>query len=135
MVNYPISDMLIRIKNAQAVGKEQVSVPFSNMKLKIVEIFKNSGFIQDFEKRKKKEKKTEQDYLSITLKYNEDKTPAITGFKLISRPSRHMYVGAKDVKSVHSGYGISIISTSKGVMSSKEARKQNLGGEILFEVW
>jgi len=135
MVNSPISDMLIRIKNAQAVGKEQVSVPFSSMKLKIAEIFKNGGFIKDFEKRKKKDKKTELDYLWITLKYSEDKTPGISGFKIISRPSRHMYLGAKDIKPVRSGYGIAVISTSKGVMSSKEARKQNLGGEILFEIW
>ncbi len=135
MVNYPISDMLIRIKNAQAVGKEQVSVPFSNTKLKITEILKSNGFVVDFEKRKKKEKKSEFDYLSITLKYGEDKLPGIEGFKIISRPSRHMYVGAKEIKSVHSGYGIAVISTSKGLMSSKEARKQNLGGEILFEVW
>lgn len=135
MVNYPISDMLIRLKNAQAVGKEQVSVPFSNTKLRIIEILKKGGFITDFEKRKKKEKKTEFDYLSVSLKYGEDKLPGISGFKLISRPSRHMYIAAKDIKSVHSGYGMSIISTSKGLMSSKEARKQNLGGEILFEVW
>src|SRR3989344_6647127 len=101
MVNYPISDMLIRLKNAQAVGKEQVSVPFSGIKLKIAEILKSGGFIQDFEKRKKKVKKSEIDYLSISLKYGEDKLPRISGFKIISRPSRHMYLGAKDIKSVH----------------------------------
>lgn len=134
-MSYPISDMLIRIKNAQAVGKEQVSVPLSNMKLKIAEILKAGGFIHDFEKRKKKMKKTEIDYLSISLKYGEDKLPGVGGFKIISRPSRHMYTNAKDIKPVHSGYGIAVISTSKGVMSSKEARKKNLGGEILFEVW
>lgn len=135
MVNYPISDMLIRLKNAQAVGKEQVSVPFSTMKLKIAEILKTGGFINDFEKRKKKAQKSEIDYLSVSLKYGEDKLPGISGFKIISRPSRHIYLGAKDIKSVHSGYGIAVISTSKGVMSSKDARKQNLGGEILFEIW
>ena len=132
---YPISDMLIRLKNAQAVGKEQVSVPFSGMKLKIAEILKTGGFIQDFEKRKKKVKKSEIDYLLVSLKYDEDKLPGISGFKIISRPSRHMYEGVKEIKPVHSGYGIAVISTSKGIMSSKEARKQNLGGEILFEIW
>lgn len=132
---YPISDMLIRIKNSQAVGKEQVSVPFSKMKLKIAEILKEGGFIQDFEKRKKKIKKSEFDYLFISLKYGDDKIPGLNGFKIISRPSRHLYIGTKDIKSVRSGYGLAVISTSKGVMSSKEAKKQGLGGEILFEVW
>lgn len=127
--------MLVQIKNAQAVGKEQVSVPFSNMKFKIAGILKDNGFVQDIERKKKKEKKSEREYLSVTLKYDEDSQPAISGFKIISRPSRHLYTGVKDIKLIRSGYGIAVISTSKGVMSSKEARKQNLGGEILFEVW
>lgn len=135
MVNYPISDMLIRIKNAQAVGNEQVFVPFSNMKLKIAQILKDSGFVIDVERRKKKGKKTEHEYLAITLKYDEENRPSIDGFKIISKPSRHMYTGAKEIKSVRSGYGVGIISTSKGIMNSKEAKKQNLGGEMLFEVW
>jgi len=135
MVNSPISDMLIQIKNAQAVGKEQVSIPFSKVKFSIAQILKEAGFIQDFEKRQKKNKKSEFDYLYITLKYSDDKHSGISGLKIISRPSRHMYVGSKDIKQVHSGHGIAVISTSKGVMSSKEARKQCLGGEILFEVW
>ena len=127
--------MLVQIKNAQAVGKEQISVPFSNMKFKIAQILKENGFIIDLEKKKKKTKKSELDYLSISLKYDEDKHSGIDGFKIISKPSRHIYIGSKDIKPVRSGYGIAAISTSKGVMSSKEARKQNLGGEILFEVW
>ena len=127
--------MLIRIKNAQAVGNEQVSVPFSNMKLKIAQILKDSGFVMDVERRKKKAKKAELEYLVITLKYGEENRPRIGGFKIISKPSRHMYAGAKEIKSVRSGYGVGIISTSKGIMNSKEAKKQNLGGEMLFEVW
>ena len=123
------------VKNAQAVGKEQVSVPFSNIKFQIAKILKDNGFIDQVERRKKKGKKTEFEYLSLALKYQEDKTPGISGFKIISRPSRHMYVGAGDIKSVRSGYGLGVISTSKGVMDSKEAKKQNLGGEMLFEVW
>ena len=131
----PIANMLTMIKNAQAVGKEQVSVPHSNVKFKIAQILKDGGFIQDVEKKKKKSKNSEFDYLSITLKYDEDKKPVIGNFKLISKPSRHMYVGVKDIKLVHSGQGIAVISTSKGIMSSREARKNNLGGEMLFEVW
>jgi len=135
MVNYPISDMLIRIKNAQAVGNEQVSIPFSNMKLRIAQILKEGGFVMDVERKKKKGKKAELEYLAITLKYGEENRPSIGGFKIISKPSRHMYAGAKEIKPVRSGYGVGIISTSKGIMNSKEAKKQNLGGEMLFEVW
>ncbi len=134
-MSYPIGDMLVQIKNAQAVGKEHVSVPASNMKFSIAKILKDSGMISDIEKRTKKGKKSEIQYLFVSLKYAEDKTPAISGFKLISRPSRHMYVKASELKSIRSGYGIGIISTSKGVMSSKDAKKQGLGGEMLFEIW
>ena len=134
-MSYPISDMLIRITNAQAVGKEQVSVPFSKIKFRIAQILKENGFIQEVEKKSKKSRKIEVDYLLITLKYDETKTPALNDFKLISKPSRHLYAKAEDMKPVRSGYGIAVVSTSKGVMSSKEARKQGVGGEILFEVW
>ena len=134
-MNYPISDMLIRITNAQAVGKEQVSVPFSKIKFRIAQILKENRFIQEVEKKSKKSRKIEVDYLLITLKYDETKTPALNDFKLISKPSRHLYAKAEDMKPVRSGYGIAVVSTSKGVMSSKEARKQGVGGEILFEVW
>jgi len=131
----PVLNMLVQIKNAQAVGKEQVLVPFSKVKFTIVQILKENNFVGDIEKKKKKARKSELDYLSVMLRYDDNKQPAISGIKIISRPSRHMYVGAKDIKFVHSGYGIAVISTSKGIMSSKEARKQGIGGEIMFEVW
>jgi small subunit ribosomal protein S8 len=134
-MSYPISDMLVSINNAQAVGKEQISVPFSKMKFKIAQILNEGGFIGEIERRKKKSKKSEFEYLAINLKYGDDGRPGVSGFKLISRPSRHMYTGTKDIKSIKSGYGFSVISTSKGIMNSKDARKAGLGGEILFEVW
>lgn len=127
--------MLIRINNAQAVGREQVFIPFSNIKSKIAQILKENGMISDTEKRNRKGKKSELNYLLLTLKYGDDKKPGIRGFKIISRPSRHLYVKSGEIKSVRSGYGLGVISTSKGIMSSKDARKQNLGGELLFEVW
>ena len=113
---------------------EHVSVPLSKTKLKIAEILKDSGFLSNIEKKSKKGKKTEHEYLLLQLKYN-DSEGALSGVKFISKPSRKIYIKSKDIKSVRSGYGISIISTPKGIMSSKDARKQNLGGEILFEVW
>ena len=131
--------MLIQIKNAQTVGHEQVVLPFSKMKLRIAEILKNRGYLADVERKNKparpgKGKKSEREYLYMTLKY-QDNQGALSGIKIISRPSRRMYIKAKEIKPVRSGYGLAIISTPQGVMDSKEARKNNLGGEILFEVW
>jgi len=134
MVNDPISDMLIRIKNAQAVKGEQVVMPFSKVKLKIANILKEAGYVSEVERKNKKAKKTEHEYLQLTLKY-QDNQGALSGVKIISRPSRRMYIKAKDIKLVRSGYGLAIVSTSKGIMSSREAKKLGLGGEIICEVW
>ncbi|HEY4474823.1 MAG TPA: 30S ribosomal protein S8 [Candidatus Paceibacterota bacterium] len=130
----PIADMLIRIKNAQAVKSEQVVMPFSKVKFKIASILKEAGYISEIERKNKKAQKAEHEYLQLTLNY-KDNQGALSGVKIISRPSRRMYIKAKDVKQVRSGYGLAIISTSKGVMNSGEAKKLGLGGEILCEVW
>lgn len=130
----PISDMLIVIKNAQAAKKEQAILPFSRMKLAIARVLKDSEFIAGYEKKAKKIKNSEHDFLYITLKY-EDNQGAISDVKLVSKPSRRMYMGAKDIRPVRSGYGIGILSTSKGIMSSIEAKKSGLGGEIICEIW
>ena len=131
---YPIGEMLTTIMNAQAVNKESVVLPFSRMKFDIANILKAGSYVAGVEKKKKKTKKSEQELLAINLKYDEY-GPAISGFKLISRPSRRMYIKASQIRPIRSGYGVLIISTPKGVMNSKEAKKQKLGGEMLFEVW
>jgi len=131
---YPIADMLTTIMNAQAVNKESVTLPFSKMKFDIANVLKTSGYLSGVERKKRKTKKFEQEFIFATLKY-DDEEPAISGIKLISRPSRRMYVKVSQIKPVRSGHGMSVVSTPKGVMSSKEARKQKLGGEILFEIW
>lgn len=130
----PISDILIRIKNAQMVNHEQVLIPFSGAKLKIANILKEEGFISEVERKKKKTPKSELDYLLVTLKYS-DGDGAINGIKIISRPSRRMYIKAKEIRLVRSGHGVAVISTPEGIMSSREARKKNLGGELMFEVY
>lgn len=130
----PIADMLIRIKNAQAVRGEQVVMPFSKVKLKIANLLKEAGYISEVERKNKKAKKAEHEYLQLTLKYL-DNQGAISGVKIISRPSRRMYIKADEIKPVRSGYGMAIVSTSKGIMSSREAKKLGLGGEIMCEVW
>ena len=125
----PISDMLNIIKNAQMVQKPEVSVPFSNLKLGIAQILEKNKFIEKSENKGKKNKK----FINITLKY-DNKTPAISGFKRISRPGQRIYLSVRGIKTVKGGYGLSIISTSKGLMTNREARKQKLGGEIICEV-
>ena len=130
----PIADMLIRIKNAQAVRAEQVVMPFSKVKFKIANLLKEAGYISEVERKTKKAKKTEHEYLQLTLKYL-DNQGALSGVKIISRPSRRMYIKATEIKPVRSGYGMGIVSTSKGIMSSREAKKLGLGGEIMCEVW
>ena len=130
----PISDLLIRIKNAQAVSHDQVLIPFSKMKFAMVNVLKADGYLTEVERKNKKTKKTEHEYLLLTLKY-QDGEGAIQGLKIISKPSRRMYIKAEAIRPVHSGYGLAIISTSQGVMNSRDARKQKLGGELICEIW
>lgn len=130
----PISDMLTRIKNAQQVKAERVLIPSSKAKAKIAAILKDLGFVDDVEKKKKKGRKNEHDYLDVVLRYQEGQG-AINGIKIVSRPSRHLYIKAKEIRLIRSGHGMALISTPQGIMSSREARKNNLGGEVLFEIW
>ena len=109
-------------------------MPFSKVKFRIANILKEAGYISEVERKNKKSKKAEHEYIQLTLKY-QDNQGALSGVKIISRPSRRMYIKAKDIKLVRSGYGLAIVSTSKGIMSSKEAKKLGLGGEIICEVW
>ncbi|OGN02209.1 MAG: 30S ribosomal protein S8 [Candidatus Yanofskybacteria bacterium RIFCSPLOWO2_12_FULL_44_13b] len=133
MVTDPISDMLIQIKNAQLSKKEQVSIPFSKMKMSIADILKSSGFVADVEKKSKKMKNSEHDYIYITLKYGDG--TILNNVKIVSKPSRRMYMKASEIRPVRSGYGLAILSTSRGIMTSENAKKEKLGGEILCEVW
>lgn len=130
----PIANMLVQIKNAQAVSAERVSIPFSAIKFEISKILKEKKFISDVEKKKRKLHKAEVNFLDIKLKY-EDGIGVINGIKLISKPSRRMYAKKGELKLVKSGYGISVISTSKGLMTGEDSKKAGLGGELIFEIW
>ena len=130
MVTDPIADMLTRIRNANQMRYKEVEVPASKMKNEIARILKAEGFIVDY----KVKKNNIQDILVLSLKY-VDKERVITGLKRISKPGLRVYVKAEEVPSVLNGLGIAIISTSKGVMTDKEARKNNHGGEVLAYVW
>lgn len=133
----PIADMLTRIRNAQAVGKEHVLVPFSKMKFRIAELLSASGYLAGVERRKRKSGRTEHEMLALTLKYvgEETRMGAISGLRMVSKPSRRIYVGSDELKPVRSGYGVAVVSTSKGIMTSKDARKEKVGGELIFEIW
>ncbi len=131
----PISDMLNRIRNALMVLHPTVSIPFSKLKYEIAKILENEGLVKKIEKKGRKIKKV----FEITLKYQKGEIkkmePVITGLKRISKPGQRIYVRSKEIKRVRGGYGIAIISTPKGIMTNKEARKKKLGGEIICEIW
>ena len=130
VVTDTIADMLTRIRNANRNRAKEVSMPSSKMKQEIAKILKEEGFVEDY----KVEKNDVQDTLTLTLKY-ANKERVITGLKRISKPGLRVYAGADELPTVLNGLGIAIISTSKGIMTDKEARKNSLGGEVIAYVW
>ena len=131
VVTDPIADMLTRIRNANQMRYKEVEVPASKMKLEIARILKEEGFIADY----KVKKNNVQNIISLNLKYGEKKERVITGLKRISKPGLRVYAKAEEIPTVLNGLGIAIVSTSKGVMTGKDAKKQSLGGEVLAYVW
>ena len=127
----PIADMLTRIRNANTVGHETVEIPASKMKKAIAEILKEEGYITDFDVIED----DKQGMIKVTMKYGANKERVISGIKKISKPGLKVYAKANDVPKVLGGLGIAIISTSKGIVSDKEARKLGVGGEVLCYVW
>lgn len=131
MVNDPVADLINRLKNAGAVKHASVSIPFSNLKLAIAEKLKDAGYVKAIEKKGKKIKKT----LDIVLKYNDAGVPVINGVKRISKPGRRLYKSVHEIMPVKYGHGALILSTPSGIKTDKEARKEKVGGEALFEIW
>ena len=127
----PIADMLTRIRNANQMRYKTVSMPASKMKVEIAKILTEEGFIEEY----KLEKNSVQDTLTLTLKYGKNKERVITGLKRISKPGLRVYTEAEKIPRVLNGLGIAIISTPKGVMSDKLARKNNVGGEVIAYIW
>ncbi len=126
----PITDMLNQIRNALAVQKPEVLVPLSKIKYEVARILSAEQLVGEIKKTVKGKGKM----LKIVLKYDQD-IPAISGMRRISKPGQRIYAKTSEIKRVRGGYGISIVSTSKGLMTNKEARKQKLGGEIICEIW
>lgn len=127
----PIADLLTRIRNASAAKHDTVDVPASKMKSSITQILLDEGFIKSFQVIDD----DKQGVIHITLKYTDDKTQVITGLKRVSKPGLRIYSGCEEMPKVMKGLGVAIISTPKGVMTDKQARKENVGGEILAYIW
>ena len=123
----PIADMLTRIRNANQMRNKEVSMPVSKMKLEIAKILDAEGFITNYT--------VKENTLTLTLKYAQNKERVITGLKRISKPGLRVYAGADEIPHVLNGLGIAIISTPKGVMTDKLARKNNVGGEVIAYIW
>jgi len=133
MTTDPIADMLARIRNAILARHPRAEMPLSKVKVRIAEILKDEGFIDGFSVQTPADQPLGS--LTITLKYGRDRTSAIVGLKRVSRPGRRLYVKHTDLPKVMSGMGISIISTSRGVLTSRQAEQERVGGELLCEVW
>jgi len=127
----PIADMLTRIRNANQMRHETVEMPASNIKKEIAEVLKREGFIKGAEYIED----NKQGILRLTLKYGKDAERVITGLKRISKPGLRVYVQNTEVPKVLNGLGIAIISTSKGILTDKETRRENIGGEVIAYVW
>lgn len=127
----PIADLLTRIRNASSAKHDTVEIPASNMKKAIAQILVDEGYVKEMQVIED----NKQGMIKLTLKYGEDKKPAITGLRRVSKPGLRIYTGCEDMPKVLKGLGIAIVSTSKGVMTDKEARKLNVGGEVLAFIW
>ena len=130
-MNDPIADMLTRVRNALNAGHGTVKVPASRVKTDICRVLKQQGFIKDFSL----EDTGRGGALDVTLKYAPDRSSVICGLRRVSKPSLRVYVRSDEIKPVQSGLGISIVSTSQGIMTGKQARQAKVGGEVLCEVW
>ncbi|HEY4486633.1 MAG TPA: 30S ribosomal protein S8 [Candidatus Paceibacterota bacterium] len=126
----PIADMLIQIKNAGNAGKESVSFPHSKVKLAIAQVLLKEGYIASVNKKTKKDDRS----IDVGVMY-ENGNPKIKGVQRVSKPSRRIYLGVKEVHPVRQGFGCMVLSTPRGILTGKEARKEKVGGEVLFKVW
>src|SRR5580698_1628309 len=131
MMTDPIADMLTRIRNASMARHERAEMPHSRLKEHVAGVLKSEGYLDDVRVSEGEEQKT----LTVVLRYGRDRQSAIDGIRRVSTPGRRVYVRNDRIDRVCSGMGISILSTSRGVMTDKEARRQRVGGELLCEVW
>ena len=127
----PIADMLTRIRNAVAMRHRYALVPASKIKLELARVLNEEGYIEGFDVTKDRP----QAMIRVWLKYTEDKTPVVTGLKRVSKPGRRIYAQKQDIPWVLSGMGVAVVSTSKGLLTDRQARRLGVGGEVLCYVW
>ena len=132
-VTDPVADMLTRIRNAIAAGHQQVRLPSSKLKVSIASVLADEGFIKEFDVEE--HAGTPRRDLNLELLYHQDGSPALSGLQRISRPGLRVYVQRREIPRVYGGLGVAILTTPKGVMTGTDARRQNLGGEVLCYVW
>lgn len=133
----PISNMLISIKNAAAKRKERVDVPFSGIKFGMIKLLKEEGFVSNYKVLDPKVDKTidRRGVIRVTLKYTMDKQPVIVGIRRVSKPGLRVYRSHDEMPRIRAAFGVTILSTSKGLLTDSEAKKQKVGGEVLCQVW
>ena len=131
MMTDPIADMLTRIRNAVQARHDSVDIPSSNMKVAIAKVLKDEGFVKSYQVVEGRPFKV----LKVELQYVGKKEPVLTGIKRISKPGLRVYTKATDIPRVYGGLGVAVVSTPKGVMSGRQARRLNLGGEVICHVW
>ena len=130
-ISDPVADMLTKVRNANQAKHEKVDVQTSNIKLQIIKILKNEGYIKNF----KKVTKNGFNYTRIFLKYDETQNPVLHGIERLSKPGRRVYTGYRKLPRIYNGYGVVIVSTSTGVLSGKKATELMVGGELICSVW
>lgn len=130
-VSDPVADMLTKIRNANRAKHEKVDVSTSKMKLQIVKILKNEGFIKNF----KKVTKDGLSYIRVFLKYDEDMNPVLHDLQRISTPGRRVYTGYREMPRIYNGHGVVVVSTSAGVITGKKAAENKVGGELICSIW
>lgn len=127
----PIADMIVRIKNSSDSRKESVILPYSKLKVAILDVLMKEGFIESFGKKGKKVVK----FIEVVLAYDADGEPKVHGVSRVSKSSKRVYQKSKDIRSVKNGFGILVLSSPKGIITDKTARTEKIGGEALFKIW
>ena len=134
VITDPIADMFMRIRNGGAAGKKAVYIPYSDVKMRIANVLMKEGYLASVSRKVLKGRITQR-VIEVGVVYDPTNEPHVRGMERVSRPSRRMYVGAKDLRPVNQGHGIMILSTPKGILTGREAHREHVGGEIIGKVW
>ena len=134
VISDPIADMFMRIRNGGTAGKKTVYIPYSDLKMRIANVLMKEGYLSSVSKKVLKGRTTER-VIEVGVVYDAPSAPRVRGMERVSRPSRRLYIGAKELRPVNQGHGIMILSTPKGILTGSDAHKEHVGGEIIGKVW